>query len=156
MSVPNINDIISEDCITEDDIDPTQIEEILLPAHSHCVNVVDEFLWNTHYHNKLLDALYSHEQECYVFYSLNSFTHTKINFVCSRCVDVAKFVWFNALPNAFVKRHHCHMRFIIFCDKCKQLCNNQPNGDCIYFGLDNNIESENVSANNYVAIPYLK
>lgn len=154
MNVPNINDIIAEDCIVEADIDPTHIKEIPLPFYANCTNVCNEFLWNSHYHNKLQTAVYAMEEKCYVFYSLNSFTHEKINFVCSNCFDLAKYVWFNTIPNAFSKRHHCHTEFVISCDKCTKPCKSQLQKCCTYFSFNNGIESENVSANNYVSVPF--
>lgn len=154
MNVPDINDIIAEDCETEDDIDATQIEEISLPAYANCENVVYGYLWNQHYQNKIQHAEYSNEEECYSFYSLNSFTHDKINFVCNHCFDLSKYVWYNAIPNAFSKRHHCHTSYIIYCDKCKNLCNRSPQNGCTYLTFHHGIETNNMSANCWVNVSY--
>lgn len=153
VAVPNINDIIKEDCIEEEDLNTARIEEISVPVYANCENVIYSYLWNQHYQNKIQQAVYSMDEDCYIFYSLNSFTHEKINFVCNTCFDVAKFVWYNTVPNAFSKRHHSHTSYIIFCDKCKNLCNKPPQNSCNYLTFHHSIESENVTANNWVTVP---
>lgn len=155
MSWDNINNIITEeqDCVTED-IDPSEIQEISIPAGAKCENVVYSYLWNLHYQHKIAYNDFATEEECYTFYSLNSFTHKYVNFVCNQCFDVAKYIWYNTIPNAFSKRHHCHSAYIIFCDKCKNSCSRSPQNSCSYLAFHHKIETENVSANNYVNIPY--
>lgn len=154
MNVPNINDIIAANGLIDDDLDPTQTEEIYVPISANCENVLNVFLWNQHFQTKILTAERVDEQQCYVFYSLNSFTHKKINFVCNDCFDIAKCVWYNTIPNAFSKRHHCHASYIIHCDKCDELCNHASQNTCNYLAFKNKIETEVVSVNNWVNVPY--
>jgi hypothetical protein len=146
-SVPNINDIIADSSITEEDIDPTLTQQVKLYHYRSCENVIHGFLWNEHFQNKLMTSESGDEQQCYYFYSLNSFTHKKINFVCSSCFDIAKFVWFNVIPNAFSLSHHCHSSHIINCDKCNKLCTATAY-PCNYFSFVNDIVTENDAANN--------
>lgn len=156
VNVPDINDIIVEDCITEEDLDTSQIDEISVPLYANCENVIFGFIWNQHYQNKIQQAVYSMEEQCYTFYSLNSFTHNHINFVCRGCFDVSKYVWYNCIPNSFSKRHHCHSSYIIHCDKCKKMCNGTSQNNCTYLAFHYQMETENESANNWANVPYVK
>jgi hypothetical protein len=124
--VPNINDMIAKLGIIQSDVNlSSKINELeepncfFLPKFE---NQIYKSLWKEYYQDKIKKAKFSKKATCRTFYSLNSFSHEKINFVCEDCFNVARYVWYNTIPNAFSVEHLYHSERVITCDKCFGLC----------------------------------